>query len=66
MFEKSYSKIFETFRNLFSHSSVIGTFNEIDAEIPPHFDKSDIISVIFHAGKVKEGGETLYYNGSQK
>ena len=50
----------------FTHSTVIGTFNEVDAEIPPHFDENDIISVIFHVGNVKEGGETLYYNGSQK
>ena len=50
----------------FTHSTVIGTFNEVDAQIPPHFDENDVISVIFHAGKVKEGGETLYYNGSQK
>ena len=50
----------------FTHSTVIGTFNELNAHIPPHFDENDVISVIFHAGKVKEGGETLYYNGSEK
>ena len=38
----------------------------MNAHIPPYFDENDVISVIFHAGKVKEGGEILYYNGSEK
>ena len=52
--------------NCFTHSTVISTFDEVNAQIPPHFDENDVISVIFHAGRVKEGGETLYYNGFEK
>ena len=56
-------RIFGTF---FTHCTVIGTFEEIDGEIPPHFDEKDLISVVFHCGHVHNGGSTLYYNGISK
>ena len=50
----------------FTHCTVVGTFEEIDGEIPPHFDEKDHISVVFHCGHVKNGGETVYYDGVSK
>ena len=50
----------------FTHCTVIGTFESIDAEIPPHFDENDLISVVFHADRVREGGDTLYFDGVKK
>ena len=66
---KSKEKIPENLRlggTFFTHCTVIGTFEEVNAEIPPHFDEKDLISVVFHAGKIKSGGETIYYDGCKK
>ena len=54
------------FKNVFTHCTVVGTFQEVDGEIPPHFDEKDLISVVFHCGHVINGGSTLYYNGISK
>ena len=43
--------------------SVFGTLNKQDGQMPLHFDERDIISCVFHLGKVSNGGATLYYNG---
>jgi len=50
----------------FTHCTVIGTFEDIDASIPAHFDEKDLISVVFHAGSVNSGGETIYYDSNKK
>ena len=47
----------------FTHMSVFGTLNKQDGQMPLHFDERDIISCVFHWGKVSIGGATLYYNG---
>ena len=47
----------------FSHMSIFGTLNKKDGEMPAHFDERDIISCIFHLGKVTDGGSTLYFDG---
>ena len=47
----------------FTHMSVFGTLKKQDGQMPLHFDKRDIISCVFHLGKVSNGGATLYYNG---
>ena len=31
-----------------------------------HVDLHDILTVIIHFGNVKEGGETVYYKGTEK
>ena len=31
-----------------------------------HVDPHDILTVIIHFGNVKEGGETVYYKGTEK
>ena len=45
---------------------MIGTFEQVNGTIPPHFDEKDLISVVFHAGHVKHGGATIYYDGTKK
>ena len=45
--------------------SVFGTVNKIDGQMLFHFDKRDIISCVFHLGKVSKGGSTSYYEGEQ-
>ena len=35
-----------------------------DGELPLHFDEKDIISSVFHLGKVFLGGNTQYFNGT--
>ena len=47
----------------FTQMSVFGTLNKQDGQMPLHFDERDIISCVFHLGKVSIGGATLYYNG---
>lgn len=49
----------------FSHMSVFGTLNKKDGEMPIHFDERDIISCIFHLGKVTRGGNTIYFDGDK-
>jgi len=44
--------------------SVFGTISKEDGQMPLHFDERDIISCVFHLGKVKSGGSTSYYSGS--
>ena len=44
--------------------SVFGTLNKQDDQMPLYFDKRDIISCVFHLGKVSKGGATLYYVGN--
>ena len=53
----------QTGRNFFTHMSVFGTVNKEDGKMTLHFDERDIISCIFHLGKVKSGGATSYYSG---
>ena len=50
--------------SLFTHMSVFGTINKEDGKMPLHFDERDIISCIFHLGKVNKGGSTSYYSGN--
>ena len=47
----------------FTHMTVFGTLNKKDGEMPIHFDERDVISCVFHIGKVSKGGETVYFNG---
>ena len=47
----------------FTHMSVFGTLNKNDGEMPLHLDERDIISCVFHLGKVYQGGSTLFYSG---
>ena len=49
--------------SFFTHMSVFGTINKEDGRMPLHFDERDIISCIFHLGKVNSGGSTCYYSG---
>ena len=49
--------------SFFTHMSVFGTLNKDDGVMPIHFDERDIISCIFHLGKVNHGGATSYYSG---
>ena len=35
-------------------------FNKEDGDMSIHFDERDIISCVFHLGKVKTGGGTCY------
>ena len=49
--------------SFFTHMSVFGTINKEDGQMPLHFDERDIISCVFHLGKVKSGGFTSYYSG---
>ena len=54
-------RLWDTF---FIHMSVFGTISKDDGEIPIHFDERDIISCVFHLGKVLSGGSTSFYDGS--
>ena len=51
--------------SFFTHMSVFGTVNKEDGEIPIHFDERDIISCVFHLGKVLHGGSTSFYAGDK-
>ena len=44
--------------------SVFGTVDKDDGEMPIHFDEHDLISYVFHLGKVEKGGSASYYEGS--
>ena len=48
----------------FTHMSVFGTVNKDDGRMPIHYDERDIISCVFHLGKVNSGGSTPYYSGT--
>ena len=50
--------------SFFTHMSVFGTVSKEDGEMPLHFDERDIISWVFHLGKVNSGGSTSYYSDS--
>ena len=50
--------------NFFTHMSVFGTLNKEDGVMPIHFDERDIISCVFHLGKVNRGGAICYYSGN--
>ena len=50
--------------SFFTHMSVFGIISKDDGEMPIHFDERDIISCVFHLGKVDSGGSTSYYSGS--
>ena len=43
--------------------TVFGTIDKKDGEMPLHFDERDVISCVFHLGRVSKGGETCYYDG---
>ena len=45
--------------------SVFGTVNKEDGEMLIHFDERDIISCVFHLGKVIQGGATSFYSGDK-
>ena len=49
--------------SFFTHMSVFGTISKEDGKMPIHFDERDIISCVFHLGKVASGGSTSYYSG---
>ena len=49
--------------SFFTHMSVFGTLNQEDDAMPIHFDERNIISCVFHLGKVITGGGTCYYSG---
>ena len=49
--------------SFFTHMSVFGTINKEDGEMPIHFDERDLISCVFHLGRVQKGGSTSYYDG---
>ena len=51
--------------SFFTHMTVFGTVNKEDGEMPIHFDERDLISCVFHLGKVEKGGSTSYYEGSR-
>jgi len=51
--------------SFFTHMSVFGTINKKDGVMPLHFDERDIISCIFHLGKVTMGGGTQYFDGDK-
>ena len=51
--------------SFFTHMSVFGTVNKEDGEMPIHFDEHDLISCVFHLGKVSKGGSTSYYEGTK-
>ena len=43
---------------------MFGIISKEDGAIPIHFDKRDLISCVFHLGKVLSGGSTSYYSGT--
>ena len=45
--------------------TVFRTVNKEDGEMPIHFDERDLISCVFHLGKVSKGGSTSYYEGTR-
>ena len=51
--------------SFFTHMSVFGTVNKKDGEMPIHFDERDIISCVFHLGKLSHGGSTSFYSGDK-
>ena len=51
--------------SFFTHMSVFGTINKTDGVMPLHFDKIDIISCIFHLGKITKGGDTQHFDGDK-
>ena len=51
--------------SFFTHMSVFGTVNKEDGEMPINFDERDIISCVFHLGKVIQGGSTSFYSGDK-
>ena len=51
--------------SFFTHMSVFGTVNKEDGEMPIHFDERDLISCVFHLGKVLHGGSTSFYSGDK-
>ena len=50
--------------SFFTHMTVFGTISKEDGAMPIHFDERDVISCVFHLGKVTSGGSTSYYSGS--
>jgi len=51
--------------SFFTHMSVFGTVNKEDGEMPIHFDERDLISCVYHLGKVLHGGSTSFYSGDK-
>ena len=43
--------------------SVFGTISKEDGVMPIHFDERDIISCVFHLGRVTSGCSTSFYGG---
>ena len=48
----------------FTQMSIFGTVNKDDGWMPIHYDECDVISCVFHLGKVNSGGSTSYYSGT--
>ena len=51
--------------SFFTQMTVFGTVNKEDGEMSIHFDERDLISCVFHLGKVSKCGSTSYYEGSK-
>ena len=49
---------------IFTNMTVFGTISKVDGKMPLHFDERDILSCVFHIGKVTKGGATSYYSGT--
>ena len=53
--------------SFFNHMTLLGNLSgEAKSSISPHKDEEDIVTALFHVGKPKSGGETLYYSGENK
>ena len=50
--------------SFFNHMTLLGNLS--GSSISPHKDEEDVITALFHVGKPKSGGETLYYAGKNK
>ena len=61
--KKLYLSVFVWGIFFFPYDHIWYYFQE-DGATPLHFDERDIISCVFHLGKLTSGGSTSYYSGS--
>ena len=53
--------------SFFNHMTLLGNLSgDANCSISPHKDEEDVITALFHVGKPRAGGETLYYAGRNK
>ena len=53
--------------SFFNHMTLLGNLcSDEKNSISPHKDEEDVITALFHMGKPKSSGQTLYYAGENK